>query len=117
MIGFDLDAVFVDLEGCRAWAMVGNGRRAREVAKAEFRFGRVGLCMGALAALDESASGDETRGRVMVIERVAVVAVSNGGGEQERRDLPMVIKYSGNGRWGGRGAKEGGILYAGGSVS
>jgi hypothetical protein len=85
LIGFDLDAVFVDLDGWRASAMPGNGRRAREVAKTEFRFGRVGLCIGALAALDESASGDETRGRVMVMEIVAEDAVSTtGGGEQEK---------------------------------
>ena len=92
MIGFDLDAVFADLDGWRALAMPGNGRRAREVAKTEFRFGRVGLCMGALAALDESASGDETRGRVMVMERVAEEGVSNGGGEQKKWDLPIAME-------------------------
>lgn len=42
MMGFDLDEAerLVDLEGWKAWEMVGNGLSAREVAKPGLRLGK-----------------------------------------------------------------------------
>lgn len=42
--------------------MVGNGRRAREDGKDEFRFGMI-LCAGTRFVLEASAKGEETMGR------------------------------------------------------
>jgi len=60
-IGLDFES---PLGGCSACAMVGNGRKAREVWKEPLRFGAA-RCAGALDALEESARGEETRGRDM----------------------------------------------------
>jgi hypothetical protein len=63
LMGFDFERP-VELEGWRAWEMVGNGRSARDVAKPGLRLGNAGrgaeLIVGPLAA-----RGEETRGRDM----------------------------------------------------
>ena len=64
LMGFDFERL-ADLEGWRAWEMVGNGRSARDVAKPGLRLGLnagrgAELVAGPLAA---AARGEETRGR------------------------------------------------------
>jgi hypothetical protein len=54
------------VEGCIVCEMVGNGRRARDGMKEGFRLGTI-RCAAVRLLCDESANGDETRGRDIVI--------------------------------------------------
>lgn len=57
--------------GCRAWEIVGNGRSARDDGNEVFRLGII-RCVTGRVPCDDSASGEETTGRdiVIVAERV-----------------------------------------------
>lgn len=63
-------AFFVEEVGCNVWEMEGNGRSAREDWNVVFLLG-IMRCAAVRPLCDESASGEETRGRDIVI--VAIV--------------------------------------------
>jgi len=69
---------------CIAWEMVGNGRRARDDGNEGFRLGII-RSVAVRPLCEESASGDEIRGRdiVMVAERMLVL--------HERREVRAII--------------------------
>jgi hypothetical protein len=61
-----IGAFFVEEVGCIVFEMEGNGRRARDDWKEGFRLGMI-LWAAVRPLCDESASGEETKGRDIVI--------------------------------------------------